>query len=142
MRNFFDTELKKINLDKIKEIFENKNAPVEKRYFVKNDNNIYPLYNTAILVDLFDIWYKQLSDNDRRNLADISICRVLSDISILDQGDQPSIIYPISLIDNGSFKSKYIYTFVITCDKGAIIGINREQFENEMELDKEINTIS
>ena len=141
VRNFFDTELKKINLDKIKEIFENENAPVEKRYFVKNDNNIYPLYNTAILVDLFDIWYKQLSDNDKKNLADISICRVLYDISILDQGDQPNIIYPVSLIDNGSFKSKYIYTFVIKCNNGAIIGINREQFENEMELDKEINMI-
>ena len=141
VREFFDTELKKINLDKIKEVFENENAPVEKRYFVEKDNNIYPLYNTAILVDLFDIWYKQLSDNDKRSLADISISRVLSDISILDQGKQPNIMYQISIIDNGGFKSRYIYTFVIKCDKGVIIGINKEQFENEMKLDKEINMI-
>lgn len=141
VQEFFNTELKKINLDKIKKVFENENAPVEKRYFVEKDNSIYPLYNTAILVDLFDIWYKQLSDNDKRDLADISISKILSDISILDQGEQPNIMYPVSLIDNGGFKSKYIYSFVIKCDKGAIIGINREQFENNMELDKEINMI-
>lgn len=140
-QEFFNNELKKLSLDRIKNIFEKENAPIEKRYFVEKNNSIYPLYNTAILVDLFDIWYKQLSNDDKREIADISIIKVLSDISILDQGEQPNIIYPVSLIDNGHFKSKYVYSFVIKCDKGAIIGINREQFENEEELDKEINMI-
>ena len=140
-QEFFNNELKKLSLDRIKNIFEKENAPIEKRYFVEKNNSIYPLYNTAILVDLFDIWYKQLSNDDKREIADISIIKVLSDISILDQGEQPNIIYPVSLIDNGHFKSKYVYSFVIKCDKGAIIGINREQFKNEEELDKEINMI-
>ena len=60
---------------------------------------------------------------------DMSITKVLSDICTLDQGEQPNVLYPVSLIEDGEFKSKYIYSFVIKCDKGSIIGINKGQLK-------------
>ena len=140
-QEYFKTDLPKLNLGEIKSIVEKDNLPIEKRYFSEKNNIIYPLYNTAILVDLFDIWYKTLNKEDRRRLVDMSITKVLSDICTLDQGNQPNVLYPVSLIEEGEFKSKYIYGFVINCDKGSIIGINKGQFKNKNELNTELEKI-
>lgn len=140
-QEYFKEELPKVNLREIKSIVEKDNLPIEKRYFSEKNNTIYPLYNTAILVDLFDIWYKTLKEEDKRKLVDMSITKVLSDICTLDQGEQPNVLYPVSLIEDGKFKSKYIYGFVINCDKGSIIGINKEQFKNRNEMNAELEKI-
>lgn len=140
-QEYFKKELPKVNLNEIKLIVENNNLPIEKRYFSEKNNIIYPLYNTAILVDLFDIWYKTLKEEDKRRLVDMSITKVLSDICTLDQGKQPNVLYPVSLVEDGEIKSKYIYGFVIKCDKGSIIGINKGQFKNKNELNAELEKI-
>lgn len=140
-QEYFKTELIKVNLSEIKSLVEKDNLPIEKRYFSEKNNKIYPLYNTAILVDVFDIWYKTLKEEDKRRLVDMSITKVLSDICTLDQGAQPNVLYPVSLIEDGEFKSKYIYGFVINCDKGSIIGINKEQFKNRDEMNAELEKI-
>lgn len=140
-QEFFNTKIKEIDLNEISELIKDEEAPIEKRYFSENNGIVYPLYNTAILVDLFNIWYKKLKKEEITMVADMTINKILSDITILDQGINPNVLFPVSLFENGSIKSNYIYSFVINCDDGAIIGINKDQFINQEELDKEINLI-
>lgn len=40
------------------------NSPIEKTYFFKYNNNIYPLYNTAILIDYYKLILDTSSDKD------------------------------------------------------------------------------
>ena len=138
---FFNVKCKEFNLDVLSKLFESEDAPIEKRYFVKKYNKVYPLYNTAILVDLFSIWYKALNQDMKQLIVDLTINRIISDITILDQGKEPNVLYPVSLFQNGRIVSKYIYSFLIKCSKGAIIGINKEQFENDEEMYKELEVI-
>ena len=35
-------------------------ATIEKSHFVYKEDNIYPLYNVSLLVDLYDIWEKEI----------------------------------------------------------------------------------
>ncbi len=139
--NFFENEVDNLNIEEIYKIMGEQKRPIEKTYFVKKDMHIYPLYNNAILIDIFDFWYRKINIEERSYIADLGITKVLSDITLMNQGNQPNVIFPISLFDSGKVISKYIYTFVIKCNNSAIIAINRDQFENEEKLNEEIDKI-
>ena len=138
---FFETEINNLDIEGIYKIINEQEHPIEKTHFVKKDNYIYPLYNNAIMVDIFDLWYKKLEEKEKNNIADWGIINVLSDITLLDQGENPNVLFPVSLFESQKKFSKYIYTFVIKCNNSAIIAINKEQFKNEDELNEEIEKI-
>lgn len=140
-KRFFMEEINKLDLKSIKTVLDDENAPIEKRYIIEKNKKIYPLYNNAILVDIFDKWYKNLNKNEIHSMVESGIIKVLLDITNLDKGEQPNILFPISLFDQEKIISKYIYTGVIKCKNSAIILINKEQFENEEKLLEEIEKI-
>lgn len=138
---FFESEFKKLNVKFIREILNEKNDRIERMYFTERGNNIYPLYNTAILVDLFNIWYSSLSDDIKQAVVDSTIFRIISDLTLLDQGNEPDVLYPVALFKNGKADLRNVYSFLMKCQKGAIICINKEKFENEDEMRKELERI-
>ena len=41
---------------------------IEKSHFVCREDNIYPLYNVSLLIDLYDIWENKLISKNRFQL--------------------------------------------------------------------------
>lgn len=143
--NLFTTTIKYFQeldftlLENIYNIVEPKEEFIEKEHFVKYNNNYYPLYNTSILIDLFDKLYKQLNNEEKNEIADLGIINVLSEISKLDQGEMPFIYYPVNLHDKSICKIPY--TFLLRSSDSTIIGINKDRLKDDDELQKEIKKI-
>lgn len=138
-RKFFE------NLDfnltnEVFKITESKEGYIEKEHFIKYNRKAYPLYNTSIIIDLFDKLYKLLSDEERVKLADLGIANILSEISKLDQGEFPLLYYPVNLYDKTICKLPYTFLWR-TSNSTTIIGINKDRLKSEKELKEELNKI-
>lgn len=127
-------------LNEIDNIVTSGEGYIEKEHFIEHEGNKYPLYNTSILIDLFDKLYKRLSEEEKIELADLGIINVLSPISKMDQGEFPFLYFPVNLCDKLLFKIPYTFLWRTT-DSTTIIGINKDRLKNDDDLKREIAKI-
>lgn len=113
---------------------------IEKEHFIEYEGSKYPLYNTSILIDLFDKLYKKLSKEEKIELANLGIIDVLSQISKMDQGEFPFLYFPVNICDKSLFKIPYTFLWR-TIDSTILIGINKDRLENDNDLKSEIAKI-
>lgn len=73
VQKFFDKECKKYDIFKIAALMKSEEATIEKSHFVYKEDNIYPLYNVSLLVDLYDIWEKEIDYEQQIVVANIGI---------------------------------------------------------------------
>lgn len=139
-KGFFNNEIKRYSLENISNIFNNSDIPIEKCHFVIKYEQLYPLYNTSILVDAYSIWIKNLSDDKQRSLVNISIMKVLGELCKMDDKENPKVLFPASILKDGKFLSKYPYAFCAATNNGIILAIN-EDIYSENELQDEIKKI-
>lgn len=126
----------------INNILSVKNEYIEKQYFLFFEDRYYPLYNTAILIDLFDKMYSKLNLEQRNKVVNSGIYSVLSIITSIDQGDKPYIYFPLKLYNKMSEVESKSYSFLgRTFEGNSIIAINKSEFEEE-ELIKEIELLT
>ena len=85
-------------LIELNDILKVNNNYIEEQHFIEYNNKIYPLYNTSILIDLYDKYYNKLSDNEKIELSDLGIADILSQIAKTDQGESPSVYFPVNRI--------------------------------------------
>lgn len=126
-------------LEDIKSIIELEENFIEKEHFVLYNEKYYPLYNTSILIDLFDKLYNELNHEERIEIAELGVINVLSEISKLDQGKMPYVYFPVNLHDKS--KCKIPYTFLLRSSDSTIIGINKDRLKDDDELNNEIKKI-
>lgn len=127
----------------INEIIKSNNSYIEKEHFVLYDNKFYPLYNTSILIDMFDKIYNKLELPEKNLIVENGILNLLAMLSIIDQGQNPYLYFPIKLFNNISERDANSYTFFARTSKGSsIIAINKSKFNSEEEVEKEIDKIT
>ncbi len=62
---YFGTELKKYNLESLYKELNRDRPLIEKLHFIRMGEEIIPLFNTSILVDIYDIWYSKINEEER-----------------------------------------------------------------------------
>ncbi len=139
-KNYFN----KLNFEDLKEIYnimKVDNNYIENQHFFEYNDKIYPLYNTSILIDLFDLLYSNITEIEKVQLVDMGIINVLCEISKTDQGEAPNVYFPINLVDKSILKAPYTFLWRTLNSNTIIIAINKDRFENEDELLNEIEKI-
>lgn len=139
-KNYFD----KLNFDNLKGIYnivKTDNDYIENQHFFEYNDKVYPLYNTSILIDLFDLLYRHITEIEKVQLVDMGIINVLCEISKTDQCDVPNVYFPINLADKSILKVPYTFLCRTLNSNTIIIAINKARFENEEELIDEIEKI-
>lgn len=134
-KKYFNEYLKNYDLIEIYEILYRDNLPVEKVHFAENGDNIYPLLNLSILIDLFEKWYIDFDKQEQINFVNNTIVSLLNNLLKLDQRKVPNVLFPVKLAKDGKIiENLNKYTFMAHCDKGTIIAINRDMYEINDEI--------
>ncbi|MCW6093141.1 SEC-C domain-containing protein [Clostridium sporogenes] len=139
-REFFHSEMKEYSLENITKILADYNLPIEKRHFVMKEGQVYPLYNTSILVDTYSMWIKDLNSKQESDLVNTTIIRVLSELCKMEDREYPKVLFPVSILKDGKFISKLPYAFCVTTEKGVILAINEDQYSVQ-ELNNELEKV-
>ncbi|MBE6068047.1 MAG: SEC-C domain-containing protein [Clostridium lundense] len=139
-REFFYSEMKRYSLDKIMKMLTNDELPIEKRHFVMREGQVYPLYNTSLLVDTYSMWIKDLNSEQESDLVNTTIIRMLSELCKMDDRESPKVLFPVSILKDGKFISKLPYSFCAKTGKGVILAINQGEYSVE-ELHNELDKI-
>lgn len=141
VQKFFDKECKKYDIFKIAALMKSEEATIEKSHFVYKEDNIYPLYNVSLLVDLYDIWEKEIDYEQQIVVANIGIIERIYSLFETDRSRSCIMFAPAMIFPDQKFDStQKTYTFVATSSHGAIFAINADEYENN-QLEKEIENI-
>lgn len=118
------------------------NEYIEKKHFIFYDNRYYPLYNTSILIDMFDLYYSELGDELKNKIVNNGIYFVLNSLTSIDNSENPMIYFPIKLYEGDFDKQTPSFTFLARTTKGStIVAINKSEYYNN-ELEKIINKLN
>jgi hypothetical protein len=140
-KHFFDEEVIKYNLQNLSSIFDT-NYVIGKKHFITKDDDIFPVFNTSLLVDLYDIWESKLTDEERVNVINNGILERVFSLFELDRSINCKMFAPAKLFFDGKPSVETpVYTFVAKANKGLIIAINTDEYTKET-LKKEINRIN
>lgn len=141
VQRFFNEECKKYDIFKIAAFMKSEEATLEKSHFVYKEDNIYPLYNVSLLVDLYDIWEKEIDYKEQISVANTGIIEKIYSLFETDRSRgcimfAPAMIFPDQKYD----PTQKTYTFIAKSSQGVIFAINKDEYEEE-ELEKEIKKI-
>ena len=138
-KQYFYSRVLNYDVVSICDEIRNENADIEKRHFVEQDGSIYPIYNSSILIDLYDVWYGQLKEEEKVYLANIGIMGLINDICMLDQGNTPKVLYPIMLMKGKEPLNNCKYIFGVHTKYGYIIAINEDEICDISNMIENIN---
>lgn len=137
-QRFFEEEIKKYDVFLLKEIMDINELPIEKQHFAENEDNVYPLFNVSLLLDAYDKWYEKLDQKKIIKLANIGILYLIDSLCKLNDGEKPTVLYPVKVLKNGNvIENSSTYAFVAHCKKGTIIALNSDEYSPKS-LKKEI----
>ena len=91
--------LNSYDIFKIAALMKSEEATIEKSHFVYKEDNIYPLYNVSLLVDLYDIWEKEIDYEQQIVVANIGIIERIYSLFETDRSRScimfaPAMIFP------------------------------------------------
>ena len=141
VQSYFKEEFCRYDIIEIADVFSDNEAVIEKSHFVYRDDNIYPLFNVSILVDLYDVWILGASEKEEIAVANTGIIERIYSLFETDRSKKclmfaPAMIFPEQKYDAG----QRTYTFVVRTTQGVIFAINKDEYSEE-ELEKEIRKI-
>ncbi len=141
VNKYFSDEIHKYNLSKINETLSSEDLPIEKMHFVKKEDVLLPLFNTSMLLDLYDKWHKTLDKELVTEVANRGIIKLAFKISEFDLDGPVNILTPVQRVkDNKPIEGAKTYPFVALSKKGLIITMNGDEYESE-QLNEEIRRI-
>ena len=73
VQKFFREECKKYDILKFNSLLKSDEAAIEKMHFVCREDNVYPLYNVSLLIDLYDIWENEIKFEQQISVANDGI---------------------------------------------------------------------
>ena len=114
---------------------------IERTHFVRRKERYFPLYNTSILMDVYDQLCTLLSDEQESRLIDNVINKLLWDIYKYDVGIKSKMLSPCMLVDsNDPIAGEKGLVFTMAGKNGIIIGLNATVYD-DAELDGVCNKI-
>lgn len=137
---YFEVAFNELKVKNIAKLFVEKNSDVSRQHFVFKDDGIYPLVNNSILLDFYSIQVRNKSVEVERDIVEFSIMSNLSKLTKLQDPKNPSVFFPVSLVDHERFISKFMYTFLLVTQDAIILGLNDSRF-SKSELNREIQLI-
>lgn len=127
------------NLENIAKLVESN--IIEKMHFVSKNETIFPLFNTSIMLDLYDKWYKELSELQKVQLVNSALAGIALSLSKLERENNISIMCPVARTEEqNANKQLENYPFVVMSRKGIIFAINSGEY-NEAEIETLYKTI-
>lgn len=110
-------------------------------HFIEYNNIVYPLFNTSMLIDFYSQELKTKSEEEISEIAELTIIRMLSKLTKLQDPKKPFVLYPVGLVDDKMYLSKVIHTFLFLTKDDVILAINGGTYTKE-EINNEINLIN
>lgn len=140
-KSFFDYEISRYDLGRLASLFDKKDV-IEKKHFTFKGNRIYPIYNTSLLVDLYDTWERKLTLEEKISVVNTGIIERISNLFWADRGDLCQMYAPSCLYYDGKPNPNgHIYTFAARGKSGFIIALNADEYQGDS-LEDEIFKIN
>lgn len=141
VQRFFKEECKKYNILELDSLIKNDKTIIEKSHFVCRDDNIYPLYNVSLLIDLYDIWENEIDYKEQISVANVGIIDRIYSLFETDRSNGCLMFAPAMIFPNQKYDStQRTYTFITKASHGVVVAINADEYEAE-QLEKEIEHI-
>ena len=141
VQRFFKEECKKYDIFKLDLLMRNDTEIIEKSHFVCREDNIYPLYNVSLLIDLYDIWESEINFKEKISVANTGIIDRIYSLFATDRSNKCLMFAPAKIFPNQKYDStQRTYTFIAKASHGIIIALNEDEYEED-QLEKEIEHI-
>lgn len=141
VQKFFKEEVKKYNIFELDSLMRSEGTTIEKSYFVCREDNIYPLYNVSLLIDLYDIWENKIDFKEQISVANQGIIDRIYGLFETDRSSSCSMFAPAMIFPEQKYdSSQRTYTFIAKASHGVVVALNADEYEDG-QLDKEIANI-
>lgn len=141
VQKFFKEECKKYNILELDSLIKNDKTTIEKSHFVCRKDNIYPLYNVSLLIDLYDIWENEIDFKEQISVANAGIIDRIYSLFETDRSNVCLMFAPAMIFPNQKYDTaQRTYTFMAKASCGVIVAINADEYETG-QLEKEIEHI-
>lgn len=129
-KSFFENEIDKYELCIISELLGTSDETlIEQRHFVEKCGNIYPVFNTAILVDLYNVWYRNLDERRKSQLVDCAIYNIINDYEQFAGNKEINFLFPVKLYEVESKYECITFNFCASYKDKIILGINENEID-------------
>ena len=141
VQKFFKEEVKKYDILELDSLMMSEGTTIEKSHFVCREDNIYPLYNVSLLIDLYDIWENKIDFKEQISVANEGIIDRIYSLFEMDRSRSCSIFAPAMIFPEQKYdSSQRTYTFIAKASRGVVVALNADEYE-EGQLEKEIANI-
>ncbi|MBT2639847.1 hypothetical protein [Bacillus sp. ISL-39] len=106
-------------------------STIEKAHFIRKDNNVYPLFNASLMVDVYHHLVKSLDTVSLESKVQTTIYKILRNNFNFFNSKNPNIIFPVQILNN-NVKDQMYFTFIAPVENGLIIVFNKEAFPNHI----------
>lgn len=121
VQKFFKEEVKKYDILELDSLMMSEGTTIEKSHFVCREDNIYPLYNVSLLIDLYDIWENKIDFKEQISVANEGIIDRIYSLFEMDRSRSCSIFAPAMIFPEQKYdSSQRTYTFIASIN-GDII---------------------
>lgn len=105
---------------------------IEKKHFVENNDRPIPLYNTSILLDLYDKWYGMLDEEERITFVNNALSNIALSLSKMERGTRCVFLCPVAY-SKQSNPPELIKRFALSLftNNGIIIAINADEYSDD-----------
>ena len=105
---------------------------IEKKHFVDNNDRPIPLYNTSILLDLYDKWYRMLDEKEKITFVNNALSNIAFSLSKMEMGTRSSFLCPVAYSKNTN-PPEPIKKFALSLftKNGLIIAINADDYSDD-----------
>lgn len=113
VQKFFKEEVKKYDILELDSLMMSEGTTIEKSHFVCREDNIYPLYNVSLLIDLYDIWENKIDFKEQISVANEGIIDRIYSLFEMDRSRSCSIFAPAMIFPEQKYdSSQRTYTFI------------------------------
>lgn len=124
VQKFFKEEVKKYDILELDSLMMSEGTTIEKSHFVCREDNIYPLYNVSLLIDLYDIWENKIDFKEQISVANEGIIDRIYSLFEMDRSRSCSIFAPAMIFPEQKYdSSQRTYTFIAKASRGVVVAI-------------------
>ena len=137
VQKFFKEEVKKYDILELDSLMMSEGTTIEKSHFVCREDNIYPLYNVSLLIDLYDIWENKIDFKEQISVANEGIIDRIYSLFEMDRSRSCSIFAPAMIFPEQKYdSSQRTYTFIAKASSTNFLIISKEELTEEYLFEK------
>lgn len=109
---------------------------IETKHFVKAQGDIYPLFNTSIVVDIISLIAE--NENVVKNAVEAGLYEFFNHVEQFNGNEKGTFAFPAAFLKDGKLIENLNISFLIITNSGVIAGIEYEVWEKEKDTLLEI----